>query len=135
MTASDDPVTAGDDPVANSDDRVTAGGKPVANNDGGRSAPARRLEATVRGRVQGVGFRYFVVRRARELGLAGWVANERDGSVRCLAEGPPADLDSFEASLQIGPMGAIVESVAAVRMPATGGFDRFAIRSGAHSGD
>ena len=94
-----------------------------------------RLEATIRGRVQGVGFRYFVVRRAMELGLVGWVANIPDGRVRAVAEGPPDALDAFEAALNDGPVGAIVEAVDAVRMPATGAFDRFAVRSGAHSGD
>jgi acylphosphatase len=98
-------------------------------------APATRLEATIRGRVQGVGFRYFVVRRAMELDLVGWVANTADGSVRCVAEGPPAALDALEASLRSGPLGAIVDGVDLVRMPGTGRFDRFAIRSGAHSGD
>jgi len=94
-----------------------------------------RLEAVVRGRVQGVGFRYWVVRRATELGLAGWVANEPDGSVRCVAEGPPAGLDALEAILRRGPTGAIVESVDLVRMPATGRFAGFEVRSGGHSGD
>ena len=61
-----------------------------------RAVPFPRLEATVRGRVQGVGFRYFVVRRALELGLVGWVANGADGSVRCVAEGPSAALDALE---------------------------------------
>jgi acylphosphatase len=99
------------------------------------SASPVRLEATVRGRVQGVGFRYFVVRRAMELGLVGWVANTADGSVRCVAEGPSAALDAFEAMLHEGPMGAIVDDVDVVRMPGTGRFERFAIRSGAHPGD
>ena len=94
-----------------------------------------RLEATVRGRVQGVGFRYFVVRRALELGLVGWVANTADGSVRCVAEGTPRALDVLEADLRSGPVGAIVDAVDAVRMSGTGRFDRFAVRSGAHSGD
>jgi acylphosphatase len=97
--------------------------------------PLGRLEATVRGRVQGVGFRYFVVRRALELDLVGWVANEADGSVVCVAEGPPAALDALEAALHGGPTGAIVDAVDAVRMPGTGRFDRFRVRSGAHSGD
>ena len=98
-------------------------------------AAVGRLEATVRGRVQGVGFRYFVVRRALELGLVGWVANEADGSVRCVAEGPPAALDTLEAALRGGPTGAIVDAVDAVRMTGTGRFDRFRVRSSAHSGD
>jgi acylphosphatase len=94
-----------------------------------------RLEATVRGRVQGVGFRYFVVRRAMELGVVGWVANSADGGVRCVAEGSADALDALEASLRAGPIGAIVEAVDVVRMTGTGRFDRFAIRSGAHTGD
>ncbi|MEA2519488.1 MAG: acylphosphatase [Chloroflexota bacterium] len=94
-----------------------------------------RLEATVRGRVQGVGFRYFVVRRAMELGIVGWVANLADGSVRCVAEGRPSDVDEFAASLGVGPVGAVVAAVDSVRMPATGQFERFTVRSGAHSGD
>jgi acylphosphatase len=94
-----------------------------------------RLEATVRGRVQGVGFRYFVVRRALELDLVGWVANAPDGSVQCVAEGSPAALDALEATLRMGPLGAMVEAVDAVRMTGTGRLDRFRIRSGAHGGD
>lgn len=94
-----------------------------------------RLEATVRGRVQGVGFRYYVVRRAGGLGLVGWVANEPDGSVRCVAEGPPEAIDALEALLRQGPMGAVVDDVQAVRMPPTGAFRGFEVRSGGHSGD
>jgi acylphosphatase len=94
-----------------------------------------RLEATVRGRVQGVGFRYFVVRRALELDLVGWVANAPDGSVQCVAEGSPAALDALEATLRMGPLGAVVEAVDTVRMTGTGRLDRFRIRSGAHGGD
>lgn len=103
--------------------------------DGGRSDGLARLEATVRGRVQGVGFRYFVVRRAMELSLAGWVANAPDGSVVVVAEGAPAALDDLEAGLRVGPMGAVVEAVDAVRMAGTGRLERFRVRSGAHSGD
>ena len=94
-----------------------------------------RLEATIRGRVQGVGFRYFVVRQAMDLGLVGWVANEPSGRVVCVAEGPVTALDVLEEALRKGPVGAIVEGVDAVRMPATGRFVRFSVRSGAHSGD
>jgi acylphosphatase len=94
-----------------------------------------RLEATVRGRVQGVGFRYFVVRLAMELGVVGWVANAPDGSVVLVAEGPADVLDELEAGLRAGPTGAVVEAVDAVRMAGTGRLERFRIRSGAHSGD
>jgi acylphosphatase len=101
----------------------------------GSPASLERLEATVRGRVQCVGFRYFVVRRALELGVSGWVANGADGTVRCVAEGTSVALDALEAHLLSGPTGAIVDAVDAVRMPGTGRFARFEIRSGAHSGD
>lgn len=101
----------------------------------GEPAPIGRLEASVRGRVQGVGFRYFVVRRASQLGVAGWVANAPDGSVRCVAEGPVDALDTLEAILRTGPIGAVVETVDVVRMAATGRFDGFTIRSGSHPGD
>ncbi|MEO5939441.1 MAG: acylphosphatase [Candidatus Limnocylindrales bacterium] len=100
-----------------------------------RRVPEARLEATTRGRVQGVGFRYYVVRRALDLGLVGWVANAADGSVRCVAEGSAASIAVLEADLRAGPPGAMVDEVDAVRMMATGRFDRFAIRSGAHGGD
>ena len=94
-----------------------------------------RLEATARGRVQGVGFRYFVLRRGRELGLTGWVANEADGSVRCVAEGPRSDLEALLESIERGPAGALVERVSATWSNATGSLGDFGIRSGGHRGD
>jgi len=94
-----------------------------------------RLEAGVAGRVQGVGFRYFVVREAMALGLDGWVANAPDGSVRCVAEGPSDRLETLLDRLREGPAAAIVEHVSEVWMPATGTLGPFGVRSGAHSGD
>jgi acylphosphatase len=100
-----------------------------------RSVDVTRLEAVVRGRVQGVGFRYWIVRRARELGLTGWVANELDGTVRCVAEGDGGSLEELEKLLRAGPPGAIVDAVQAVRMPATHAFSGFSVRSAGHRGD
>ncbi len=94
-----------------------------------------RLEANVRGRVQGVGFRVFVMREAGYLGLDGFVANERDGSVRVVAEGSPADLDDLEERLRDGPPASAVERVIARREPARGGEAGFRIASGEHRGD
>lgn len=94
-----------------------------------------RLEATVRGRVQGVGFRYFVLRRGIDLGLDGWVANESDGSVRCVAEGPRQRLEELLEAMELGPAGAIVERVDARWGPATGTLRSFGIRAGGHRGD
>jgi acylphosphatase len=65
----------------------------------------------VRGRVQGVGFRYFVQREAARLGLSGWVRNLDDGNVETHAQGPPAALDDFAAALHRGPRGASVRGV------------------------
>lgn len=102
---------------------------------GDGSSPLVRLDATVRGRVQGVGFRYHVLRRAMELGLSGWVANEWDGSVHCRAEGPRPDLESLLAALETGPIGAQVERVIAAWGPGSGTLRPFGIRSGWHTGD
>jgi acylphosphatase len=100
------------------------------------AAPARtRLEAVVRGRVQGVGFRYFVLRWALDLDLRGWVSNEPDGSVRCVAEGERDRLDRLLDALREGPDGAQVVDVSATWATATGGFDRFGVRSAWHGGD
>lgn len=100
-----------------------------------RDPRLERLDATVHGRVQGVGFRYFVVRRALDLDLTGWVANEPDGSVRCVAEGPRADLETLLASLEAGPAGALVNRVSSRWEMAMGGWRSFEVRSGAHHGD
>ena len=70
------------------------------------------LRALVRGRVQGVGFRAFVVWRARELALDGFARNLSDGTtVEVIAEGPRASLETLLASLREGPTMAYVKSV------------------------
>jgi acylphosphatase len=94
-----------------------------------------RLEATVTGRVQAVGFRVFVASRAATLGLTGWVRNGSDGSVECVAEGRRADLEMLLAALELGPSGARVDAVSRAWTVATGSFDRFSIASGWTSGD
>ena len=95
----------------------------------------RRLDATVTGRVQGVGFRWFVVREATDLGLEGWVANTPNGAVRCVAEGPEDRLAALLERLREGPPAAIVDNVSEAFMPATGTLGPFSVRSGGHSGD
>jgi acylphosphatase len=94
-----------------------------------------RLEATIHGDVQGVGFRWFVRREAARLAVAGWVANEPDGTVIVVAEGAPADIDLFLSRLADGPPGAHVVRVDTHRMPARGTAGGFEIRAGSHSGD
>lgn len=98
-------------------------------------ASRARLEATVSGRVQGVGFRYFAAHAASRLGLNGWVANERDGNVRCVAEGPRSDLETFLAELREGPPAAVVVDVRAAWGPVRGEGPGFRVRTGSHRGD
>lgn len=69
------------------------------------------------GRVQGVGFRYFVQDRALELGLRGWVRNLPDGSVEAAAAGPPEALDRLEARLRQGPARARVDRMVPFEPP------------------
>jgi acylphosphatase len=69
------------------------------------------LHAVVRGDVQGVGFRYFVQRRALEAGLSGWVRNRPDGSVELHASGSRAALERLLAQVSRGPGLAEVERV------------------------
>jgi acylphosphatase len=85
------------------------------------------IRATVRGRVQGVGFRDATVRCARGLGVLGWVRNGADGEVLVHAEGPAEAVASFEAFLREGPRGAQVEDVAVERVKPEG-HEQFAIR-------
>jgi acylphosphatase len=65
----------------------------------------------VSGRVQGVGFRYFVQREARALGLTGWTRNLSDGRVEVYASGRTKNLDDLAASLHVGPSHAQVRTV------------------------
>lgn len=65
----------------------------------------------IQGRVQGVGFRWFVHREASELELRGWVRNTEDGDVEIVACGDAADLAELRASLKRGPRGSRVDRV------------------------
>ncbi len=69
------------------------------------------LEVTVRGRVQGVGFRQFIRNQARGLGLTGRVANRADGSVRVAAEGERARLDLLLLAIRMGPADSRITGV------------------------
>ncbi|HEY7463249.1 MAG TPA: acylphosphatase [Candidatus Limnocylindria bacterium] len=94
-----------------------------------REAPGlQRLTARIEGKVQGVGFRWWVRSRAAELGLTGWVMNADDErGVVVVAEGPVDRLDGLERMLWQGPGAARVERVDATREAASGEFSRFEI--------
>jgi acylphosphatase len=74
-----------------------------------KSVEARRF--VVRGRVQGVGFRWFVEREAHILGIAGWVRNNPDGGVEVLAQGTRDQLSGLHSRLREGPRAARVDAV------------------------
>ena len=97
--------------------------------------PDRRLELRVAGRVQGVGFRMFVVDEARALGLRGWVANEPDGAVRIVAEGREDILLRLLLVVRAGPAGARVDDVDERWAAPAGLAEGFVIKSGWHRGD
>ncbi len=88
-----------------------------------------RLHAMVRGRVQGVGFRYFVLDTAQQMNLTGWVRNRWDGSVEVTAEGEKAVLQLFIKALHKGPRLANVSEVELDWENASGEFQEFQARS------
>jgi acylphosphatase len=73
--------------------------------------PIEELHAYVYGRVQGVGFRYFVAQKAHELALHGYARNDSDGSVEVLAQGPRPALERLLLHLRRGPSAAHVRDV------------------------
>ena len=82
----------------------------------------------VSGRVQGVGFRWFVFRRAVELGIVGWAKNLADGRVEVLGVGNRDDLGCLDRSLRVGPRFAQVDNVEKYDCPhEVGGFKSFDI--------
>jgi DNA ligase D-like protein (predicted 3'-phosphoesterase) len=93
-----------------------------------RASPGTKaVRATVRGEVQGVGYRDAVQRRARELGALGWVRNGEDGDVLVHAEGSEAAVEELVAFLREGPPAARVAAVEAEPVKAEG-HEQFAIR-------
>lgn len=79
----------------------------------------RRYRIWVEGRVQGVGFRMFALRRAQSLGIRGYVRNLSDGRVEAVAEGPETAIEAFVRELERGPRRARVDAVRRVPEPST----------------
>lgn len=88
----------------------------------------QRLTARVYGSVQGVGYRAFAQRTAKQLGLTGYARNCADGTVEVVAEGESALLLQFLERLQRGPSGARVKEVETTLANATGEYIDFEIR-------
>ena len=90
-----------------------------------KATQARRF--LVRGRVQGVGFRWFVEREAHLLGIAGWVRNNADGSVEVLAIGSREQLLGLQSRLRAGPRAARVDDVEELEAKLIAGLTTFRI--------
>ena len=85
-------------------------------------------EITVTGRVQGVGYRYFTIQRARDLGLTGWVKNQPDGSVLIIAQADEDVINTFIDYLKIGPARSRVSQISKVKLNTLGDFDNFSVK-------
>jgi acylphosphatase len=88
----------------------------------------QRLHARVHGRVQGVGFRYFVLNAATGLGLVGWARNRWDGTVEVVAEGELDQLKSLVDVLHRGSPSSKVTEVKSHLQEASGEFGSFYVR-------
>jgi acylphosphatase len=80
----------------------------------------RAVDLVVSGRVQGVSFRWYAAREATRLGLAGWIRNEPDGSVRAHAEGDDDDVDALVSWCRQGPPAARVGDVVVTEVEPSG---------------
>lgn len=89
---------------------------------------SERLHAIVKGRVQGVGFRYFVRQHAQSLGVTGWVRNLANGDVEVLAQAQKPALEDLLKALGDGPPGSSVSDIQVEWGQATGEFIGFAAR-------
>ena len=87
------------------------------------------IECVVQGRVQGVGYRDYVAMAAAECGVAGWVKNQSDGTVRVCAQGTPDAVKAFIEYVHEGSVMAAVEKVGIEWRSAEQVFDDFSVRS------
>lgn len=76
-----------------------------------------RIDLVIKGKVQGVGFRYFTKKKADSLGITGCVKNNLDGSVYVTAQGEASSLESFTKFCYIGPPHSIVKSIKKMKKP------------------
>jgi acylphosphatase len=96
--------------------------------DNTQGADVQELHAIVRGRVQGVGFRYFVVREGAALGLRGYARNRDAGDVEVVAQGARPTLERLLAALWRGPTAASVSEVRTTWQPPTEYLSGFHVR-------
>ncbi|HON05646.1 MAG TPA: acylphosphatase [Candidatus Ratteibacteria bacterium] len=81
----------------------------------------------IKGKVQGVGFRWYVLNIARRIGISGWVKNLPDGRVEIVAESEPEQLELFTENIKKGHLGQNIYQINIEKAPATGKFKDFNI--------
>lgn len=94
--------------------------------DAGRDT--QRIHLDISGRVQGVGFRDFTQRAARQLSIVGWVRNIPNGHVEIVAEGKEASIQKFQEQVKKGPLGARVDEVKTLTVDDAGKYKNFDIK-------
>lgn len=87
-----------------------------------------QYEINITGRVQGVGFRYFAQKKAKELHIKGWVKNTPNGRVELVVQGDQSDVNTFIDYLQIGPPLARVDKLTKYKMDDLTDFDNFSVK-------
>jgi acylphosphatase len=88
----------------------------------------KRIHVFVSGIVQGVAFRYFAIRKAKDLGVKGWVKNLLSGKVEIIAEGEDWKLKDFVKEIKMGPPAATVTGVEVKEEEFKNEFDSFEVR-------
>lgn len=96
----------------------------------GDKAAVRRITVRFEGQVQGVGFRYTVIRHAEGLDIAGYVQNEQDGSVKVVAEGAEDVLLGFLQTMKASHLGRYITREFVSWSPPTGEFRGFSVSYG-----
>jgi acylphosphatase len=89
--------------------------------------PVKSVFIIIGGRVQSVGFRYFVCHKAAEFQISGWVRNSPDGNVEIEAEGEPENLEIFLNWIKIGPARAIIRTFSVSEINPARNFKNFTI--------
>jgi acylphosphatase len=87
-----------------------------------------QYEITVTGRVQGVGYRYFAVQKAIEIGITGWVKNSVNGSVIIVAQGIEEEIKTFIDYLYLGPTRSRVDQISKVKFNTLSNFNTFSVK-------
>ncbi len=87
-----------------------------------------QYEINIKGRVQGVGYRYFVRQKATEMGITGWVKNTVDNGVMIVAQGIEAEIKTFIDYLYVGPTRSRVDKISTCVMQIITVFDSFSVK-------